>query len=50
MRECSTLTLLQLEVLSKKDFGKYNKRPKIIHQELENLTNAFKFMEKDGLK
>eukprot|EP00050_Salpingoeca_kvevrii_P006968 m.292944 g.292944 ORF g.292944 m.292944 type:complete len:428 (-) comp12702_c0_seq1:210-1493(-) len=39
-----------LEVCSEKAFGRYNKGTTMKIKQLENLTNAFKFMEKEGLK
>ena len=39
-----------LEVLSKKSMGRYNKRPKVQMQKLENVAKCLKFIGSEGMK
>lgn len=39
-----------LEVLSKKKLGRYNKRPRIPAQKLENVALSLKFIKTEGMK
>ena len=39
-----------LEVLSKKSFGRYNKKAKIVQQKHENCTACIKFIQSEGMK
>ena len=42
--------LALLEVLSSKNVGRYNKRPKMAVQKLENVAIALKFIKSEGMK
>ena len=44
------LLILLLQQLSKKKFPRYNKKPRIKQQELENHLQALRFMEKEDIK
>lgn len=45
------LTLIQLlETVSKEKIGRYNQKPRIKAQMMENLEASFKFMEKENIK
>ena len=43
------LTIL-LEVLSQKRIGRYNKKPRIHAQKMENLEKVLKFIHSEGIK
>jgi len=40
---------MQIEVVSKKKFGKYAAAPKLKVHKLENITNFLEFLKKEGL-
>lgn len=42
--------IVLLEVLSHKRVGKYNKKPKVKSQKLENVAIALKFIESENIK
>ena len=44
------LLIVLLEVLSQKSIGKYNKKPKIHVQKMENLQKALSFIGKEGIR
>ncbi len=45
------LTLIQLlETISREKVGRYNQKPRITAQMMENLEASFKFMEKENIK
>ena len=49
--EDGILLIVLLEVLSQKSIGRYNKKPRIRAQKMENLTNVLKFItEKEGIR
>ena len=49
--EDGILLIVLLEVLSQKSIGRYNKKPRIRAQKMENLTNVLNFItEKEGIR
>ena len=44
------LLIILLEVLSQKRIGRYNKKPRIQAQKLENLEKVLKFIHSEGIK
>ena len=44
------LLIVLLEVLSQKKIGKYNKKPRVHAQKMENLEKVLKFIESEGIK
>ena len=48
---CGGLTLIALvEVLSEKKMSKYNRRPRIHAQKVENIQMALNFLKSEGVK
>ena len=49
--EDGILLIVLLEVLSQKSIGRYNKKPRIRAQKMENLTTVLNFItEKEGIR
>ena len=44
------LLIVLLEVLSQKTIGRYNKKPRVHAQKMENLEKVLKFIQSEGIK
>lgn len=44
------LLIVLLEVLSQKSIGRYNKKPRVHAQKMENLEKVLKFIQSEGIK